>query len=352
MPNSPPLLVDTSSLLRAQLDRFDGPLVNNSHAYTVIESLILFDHILLDGPSVERNSASLQWLSDIDDGIEILDISAGEQTALYRSAEVLARQMCPSPAAWHFMGGHIPRELACEIAPEWAQTSTNWYDLKRSMKSEDLRRLQEVFEQVLGPAAPHSSGAFAALTRALYYLCLQESVRSSLLLDPLKRLEADSLDTPGPAGHVLDFFDQEVGEAFRERKRKWLGDQPRKFRLPLLANFVSNEARRRGWSIGRIIVWMRQSREVELFRDGLNELQDALDDNDAASLDAVFSGLDAAAAAWSKRLGAGYRHSDVSVSVSLPFVGIAKNLPLPRLARRSTSDKLLVFIRQLLAGAE
>lgn len=344
--------MDTSSLLRAGLDRFDDAIAYDSHSLVVIESLILFDHILLDGPSVERNKARLLWLSDVDDGIEVLDISADEQTALYRSAEVLARQMRPLPSGQYFMRGHMPSVLGHEIDEHGFAPSTNWNDLKRRMRSADLRRLQEVFDQVFGSAVPGPGGAFVALARALYYLCLQESVRSSLLLDPLKRLEPDPLDKPAQARRILDLFDQEVVEAFRERKRKWLGDKPRQLKLPLLANFVRSEARRRGWSIGRVIVWMRQSREVELFRDGLDELQDALEDNDAASLDAVFSGLDAAAAAWSKRLGVGYRHTDISVSVSLPFVGLAKNLPLPRMAPRSTSDKLLVFIHQLIAEAE
>ena len=321
------------------------------HSLTILESLILFDHVLLDGPSVERNAASLLWLSDVDDGIEVLNISAGEEAALYRSACVLAHQMQPLPEYVRFMSGHMPRELGREIKESGFRPSTSWGDLKRGMESAELRSLQEVFEQVFGSAVPFSGAAFVALARALYYFCLQESVHSSLLLDPLKRLEASPLEKPSRAGPILDLFDQEVGAAFRERKRRWLGDEPRQLRLPLLANFVSNEARRRGWSIGRVISWMRESREVELFRDGLNELQDALDDNDAAALDEVFSGLDAAAQAWSKRLGVGYRHSDVSVSVSLPFVGIAKNLPLPHMARRSTSDKLLVFIRQLLADA-
>jgi hypothetical protein len=97
---------------------------------------------------------------------------------------------------------------------------------------------------------------------------------------------------------------------------------------------------------------MRESREVELFRRGLNELQNALEENDAASLDAIFAGLDAAAAAWSKQFGVGYQHSQVVVSVSLPFIGIARTLPLPHLIKRSTASKLLVFIGQLLTASQ
>src|SRR5271169_3305263 len=71
MTDSPPLLIDTSSLLRARLDRFDRLVADDAHVVTLIEALILFDSILLDGPSVERNSNDLQWLSEIDSGIEV-----------------------------------------------------------------------------------------------------------------------------------------------------------------------------------------------------------------------------------------------------------------------------------------
>jgi len=252
---------------------------------------------------------------------------------------------------------HMPPELGNEIqrVPGDGHAafypSTSWRDLKHEMESEDLKRLQDTFNSVLGTNVPYSGAAFVALARSLYYLCLQGSVGSSLLLDPLKGLDTIvPSNFPSQYRRILDLFDSQVREAFIERKNRWLGEAPRSLKLPLLSNFINYEAERRGWSMGRVILSMRESREVERFRRGINELQTAVDNNDAMKLDAIFADLDAAAAAWSKQLGVSHKHgSDISVSVSLPFVGIAKSLPLPRMRRHSASDNLLVFVSQLLS---
>ena len=230
--------------------------------------------------------------------------------------------------------------------------STYWRHLEGVMESDDLKKLKGVLDTVLGSNVPYSGAAFVAIARSLYYLCLQGTVGSSLLLDPLKGLETYA---PGnfqaQTRRILDLFDNEVRAAFEERKCRWLGQMPRSLHLPLMANYINSEASRRGWSMGRVILSMRQSREVELFRQGLNELQDAVDSNDAEELDAIFADLNDAAAKWSKQLGVSRKSgSEVSVSVSLPFVGVAKSLPLPHLRRRSASDKLLVFVRQMLSA--
>ena len=350
MYSSPPLLIDTTSLLRARLDGY--PYTPGEHSRRVVESLIVFERILLDGPSIERNMEFLPWLSDIEDGIEILDITSDNQSALYKSAAVLPRQIRPSRDIRNFMHMHMPPELGLEI--QYFPPSTTWEYLQWRMESEDLKQLQIVLTRVLGENVPYSGAAFVAIARSLYYLCLQESLGSSLLLDPLKGLEAPVPSRMRNAGHILDLFDSEVREAFIERKSRWLGEAHRSLRLPLLANYIHRKAERHGWSIGRVILSMRQSREVDLFRKGLTELQAAIDSNDAFTLDAIFAELDAAAEAWAKRLGVtrGQGSEDeISVSVSLPFVGVSKALPLPRFRRRSTSDNLLVFVSQLLSAA-
>lgn len=365
----PPLLIDTTSLLRVCLDRFEPWIISServgvrdNHHRSVIESLIIFERILLDGPSIERNSDRLQWLADVDDDIEILNIASADESALYRSVEVFAQQVHPTGDTFGFMHMHMPAELGLEIQRSASyqdrafRPSTRWQDLQDVMESEDLWRLQKTLEQAFisnGSTVPFSGAAFVAIVRSLYYLCLQESTRSSLLLDPYKGLETlEGNDIRGHARCILDLFDHEVAEAFRERKRRWLGGLSRSLRLPLLEEYIWNEAKRRGWSIGRVILWMRQSPEVRLFRSGLNQLQDALDSNDVTQLDAIFADLDAAAATWSKQLGISYRkRGNVSVSVSLPFVSATKSLPLPHMSRRSTSDKLLVFVSKLLSAS-
>jgi hypothetical protein len=374
MHSSLPLLIDTTSLLRADLGGFGftGEVLDE-HSLQVIQSLVVFDRILLDGPSIERNSRSLEyvhWLAREADDIEIIDISSADERSLYKGATALARRTCFSGKSGNLiMPGRMPLALVKEMrrpdGREFRQ-STYWEDFWRELESDEyLKELLSVFCERLGGYAPLSTGAFVALARSFYYLCLQESLGSSLLLDPSK-----ALDSPGfyysdfddysdfnntlYCGNILDLFDEKVRDSFLARKRKWLGEVPRSLSLPLLANYIDRESKSRGWNVWRVIHWMRQSREVKIFRDGLAELQAAVDSNDASRLDAIFTELDAAAESWSSKLGVSRSkggRGEISVSVSLPLVSVGKSIPLPHLPRRSTSDKLLIFVNQLLSVA-
>jgi hypothetical protein len=180
---APALLIDTTSLLRADLDSFETVERLDDSRIDVIDAFVLHDHVFLDGPSVDRNQSRLSWLIDVDQDIEILPLRRDEVAALYDRASSVARRIQSSPANALFLYRHIPRELGWEIGAGFAP-STDWGDLRREAR--DLRTIREAFEEGFGEDVPQSATAFVALARLFYYLALQESLRCSLLLDPLK----------------------------------------------------------------------------------------------------------------------------------------------------------------------
>jgi hypothetical protein len=121
--------------------------------------------------------------------------------------------------------------------------------------------------------------------------------------------------------------------------------------VPLLGRYVLHTAQREGWSVGRAITEVRQTREAALFRQGLGELQEAVDSGNIRNIDAAFHGLNAALAAWTLKFGVKVASRRINVTVSLPMFGASSEIALPRLRRRNTSEKMLVFIEHMLMSS-
>ena len=340
-----PLLVDTTSLLRISVDRGWGEL--DDHGSLVLESLTLFDEVLLDGPSIERNFGALQWIRDIESGVEVIDIAKSEVSAIYSRAILATERISPSPANTDFMRIHMPLHLGLELGYRFFP-STYWEHLRRIVNAPDLVALQEALEAAFGEYVPFSGAAFVAIARLLYYLELQPILGADLLLDPTKSYEHGQPSYALVARSILDVFDQEVRHEFEARKAKWFGRIEPSLSLPLLSNYLVSEAEARGWTLGQMITHVRESREVELFRRGLTDVVAVLRAGDAKALDDVMSALQAAAEVWRHRLGAPPVVRKMEVTLAPPLIEVATSVPVPRLRRRTSAERLLVLIDKLL----
>jgi hypothetical protein len=335
---APGLLADTSSLLRANLDRF-----GREHAYAddsvVFLSLVLFRDVYLDGPSVERNLDRLSWTLDIDDGVRIVELDDAETRALYRRGIDLAKHVEPGEAGWNRHRPHAQRDLVAEITDRHWAPSTYWRDLARIIPDE-LREMKAALDTAFGGRKPFTVNTFIALSRLFYYLALQEQLGSALLLDPQKSYTT--------AERLLSIFDETVTTAFEERRSRWLGGHEPRLKTPMLSRYIANQAEEKGWSFGRTIGWLRESAEVAQFRKGINELVAYREAGDNQAVDEVLVMLDAAAEAWAARLGTPVREKSLKVTVALPFVEPEFTVPVPRLRPKKTGERLLVLMGELL----
>lgn len=343
----PSLLVDTSTLLRLGLDRFSPGRHTSAREAAALECLVLFDRVLLDGPTVRANGERLLWTTEIDPGIQVLDLDQQAVSHLYRRGAELLEQMSPGPLGDILPGGHTPSELSAEFPGVHFWPSTSWDDVLHGLGSRlETHAVVHAFADALGPQQPMSGHGPLLLIRLFYYLALQESAGSALLLDPSKAYH-DETPAYGYASRILSVFSEQVRAGYLRRKEKWLGIPRPSVPTPLLAQYVKATAERRGWSMGRVVAWLREQPEVHSFRAGMAALLDAAERGDAQRTDAIMAELEQAAAQWSTRLGAPVNRRTIPVTVALPFVESEVNVPIPKLVR-SPGSKLLVFINMLL----
>ncbi len=341
------LLVDTSSLLRAGLDRFDARHWDRRD-HGVIEALVLFPTVLLDGPSVRRAMGALRWLDELGGDVHVLELSSQNVHELYDRGGCLVDAIEKSADNVRLLGGHFPQNLGVEFGRAW-NPSTYWRDLPRRLPPE-FQALRVRMEDAFGDARPYSATAFVALVRLFYYLALQEQTGSVLLLEAKKSFGIE-LPEFGRARTILDVFDVDVRAAYGRRHTKWLGAAPRWLDMPLIAAYVADTADRKGWSLGRVIAWMREWPELQQFRAGMRGLMQGIETEDHIALDQIFSDLDLGLQQWAQRLGSGIPRKKLPLTVPLPLplqptIDIPLNLPF----RRRPGEKMLVLIERLLSA--
>ncbi|MCA2216035.1 hypothetical protein [Jidongwangia harbinensis] len=345
-PAIPTLLIDTSTLLRLQLDRFSPGRRTTAREAAALECLVLFDRVLLDGPTIRANRDRLLWTTDIGAGVEILDLEPPNVAGLYvRGAELFA-QMRRGSLGGVLPRGQIPPELSREFPPAHFNPSTDWQDVAAFLEGNpETRPVLHAFVSAHGERPRHVSRGPLMLMRLFYYLALQESAASALLLDPAKAY--DEAPRYGQASRLLDVFSTEVRTGYQQRKQRWLGVPQPSMPTPLLTTFVKATAEERDWSTGRVVAWLREQPEVFSFRAGMAALLDAAEQGDAHATDAIMGELEEAAAQWSSRLGTPVNRRTIPITVALPFLEGKFEVPLPALSR-TPGAKLLVFIDMLL----
>lgn len=368
------IIVDTSTLIALE----DGRLP----AHGAVESLVLFEEVVLDGPTIKQNQDRLGWLLDINSGVRVYDLSYEERAKLYIRAAMGFLQIewtpvpgtpgsqCPEclpfakkpgdPSIWNIYSQGIVKTLSDgdpEITLEYVNGgyythSVTWSQVLSSFQMSESTLLADVLNRV--PHGNEINGRLSCLMletlRYFYYLAFQEQLKCSLLLHPRKVLFGKPASQPdlAHARRILEVFDKQVQSAYAERTVKWLGDEPRTLHLPLVTRFVTMEAERRGWSLGRTISWLRDQREVKSFREGIRKLDEIIASGDKPAIDTVLHDLEVASIKWSERIGAPTRKTGkVSLQVAIPFVSPAWDILVP-LPRRTPAEKMLTLIGWLL----
>ncbi|MFC7532403.1 hypothetical protein [Actinoplanes sp. GCM10030250] len=339
-----PLLIDTATLLRLQLERWELPEDELPRDSFVIESLVLYDWVILDGPSVAYNRQFLNWTADLDDGVEIFTPDAAERARLYRRIAEMFESVADSEIR---PGAELlpVSELGGDDMPSYPWTMVI-AELDRYPESGPV--LSEIKNRVHGRAYRVAQlTTLATLMRLFHYLALQQTVGANLLLD---RQKAPDQDVPryGFTSSIMENFTGEVRARYAQRRRRWLGESVPELPVPALSRYVSSVAQERGWSLGRAVTWLREQPEVVSYRAGMTELVGRLQAGDAAGADEIFVELDGAAERWSARLGAPAARRRVPVTLALPLVEAMVPLPVPRL-RRTPGEKLLLLIDVLLS---
>ncbi|MCY1143066.1 hypothetical protein OWR29_34155 [Actinoplanes sp. Pm04-4] len=366
------IIVDTSTLLNLDspfhyglLDHEEGGAFFPASVSGSIEALVLFDRVFLDGPSVAENERSLGWLLEIPHGVQICDLSRNDTKQLYLQAAGLFEAVdwsSPHSGGLHSYPGIYTRREIPGDKEELNRTFSSWRNVIRYLGENESEEVAQAFTRVFERYEPidrverfnapqrvyEDSDTFITTVRHFYYLALQARLGGSLLLHPEKAIWQPRVAPEyGFSSRIFEAFDRQVHQAYTDRRRKWLGDQPIDIPFPLLTRFVVKQSRRRGWSIGRTVSWLREQPEVHKFRRGMSNLMASIDAGDNVAIDGVLSELDAAATQWSVHLGSPLKNNKISLQVALPLVQPAFDVPMP-LPAHSPAQKMLVFIKWML----
>lgn len=338
------VIVDTSSLIAFEMATYDGGTPAEisyremGGVSNTIDALILYARATVDGLSCERNIERYPGLERLISNFEVVTLTAPEEQRAYGSIEVL-RDHIHGSAGSELFRGHTEQWMTAECNGGYPYPSARWDDVEQGLPPE-LRH----WAQLLRGTAVWGA-ACVSLLRTFYYQSLQQMIGGDLLLDPWKAAFYD-----GARPDILSIFDETVRKEFKQRKEKWLGIKPVEFSCPMLTSYVLNKSRQLS-DVLDIALDLRESREAVSFRQGMRELREAIEKSDNVLLDEIMAALEDAAKNWSSRLGTPIV-PDKRIKLSVPFINLGIDLDIPdRRLRRTTADKLLVFIHKILRYA-
>jgi hypothetical protein len=350
-------ILDTSSLIRIALAQQDHDTARgdlrafwSSHFGIdgAIEAYVLYDDLLLDGPSVRRNENRLPGVARLSEGCRLIDLTEAQERGIYQS--VLDSYLVHLSSARTFM-----TEMNEMDVQQWKagqagvryDSETLWGDIERRL-SPEAQAIVASSSAVPDRAGQHFGGnAWLTLLRTLYYDRLQQGVGVDLIVHPNKG--AFLAASPGTGPNIVRLFDESVRTAFAARKETWLGLPDDGLEVPLLTSYVLRRCRT--WQdLTSVLLDLKHSKEARAFRSELNEFIDACKQGHNDDADEMMSALSDASSRWSKTLKVDGPKRRVTFSIPIINVGTDIDLPVPGV-RRSPGDRILVFIHQLLDGS-
>ncbi|GAB4015302.1 hypothetical protein GCM10028808_40260 [Spirosoma migulaei] len=185
------------------------------------------------------------------------------------------------------------------------------------------------------------------IIRAFYYNELQKTFNCNLVLHPFKGLFVST--NTSLQSRFLSIFDQEVRKKREDITFKWINEKNLFFKFPILTKYILGQTKP-GFGLAHVINKVRESKEAKYFREGINEVCIAIDNNDQVEIERVCLSLEKASIDWAKEIGLDPSKYLKKISISIPVYGglggdIKFNIPKAKLG---TSDKILTFIHELL----
>jgi hypothetical protein len=350
-------IIDTSSLIALALAEQESDIVRgDTHTFWrshggidgAIEAFILYDDLVLDGPSLHRNADRLPQLHGYAKRCRLIGVAEDFEDRVYQSVlnNYVPHVEVSNPAYRDLFHMHTQAWMAAEVGARAYSPSVGWREIEHFLTGQ-AALVAAGLRKRFGENVPMAGAACALLLRTLYYFQLQQWHSTDLILHPLKGrfLEAP----PRYGAHILGMFDDSVRTAFHERKTKWLGRSDLSFEIPALTSFVLNQCR--SWKdLLRVVEEVRESKPAVQFRAGLNELLHALARRDNLTVDAILGELERACESWSRSLSESREEKKRLFRVSVPILGVAPtHTATEGDAEQSPARQLLVFIHAVMS---
>jgi len=309
-----------------------------------INAIVLYEDILVDQASVDRNLGDLPMLEAF--AAFASHISGSPEASVYSAIEAkYLGQVQGSRKSTQLFGMHTDASTAREVGVARRYPSATWRDIEREL-GPGAKQLARGLREKLAPFVPSSGAACALLLRTLYYDELQRRSQTDLILHPAKAIFRDP--TPGEGSSVLDVFDERVRKAFSERKRDWLGRDELSVEVPLLSEYVLGQCK--AWTdLPKVLADLRHTKQAREFRRGIEALCSALKARDNVTVDKILGQLEAQCQQWEVQLGILRRTKKIRLSV--PLIGVSTEVDIPdNTLSKSAADKIIGFVHLLLSA--
>ncbi len=356
----PAVILDTSSLISLALmqQRADNSPPNASNLQNLhsgvdaaIEALVLYDELLVDGPSVSRNRLRLPEIQPFVSMCRTIATNEGDEEQIYR--DVLRN--CID----HITGGNnllaelfeypVEEFMAAEMGVAPYYPSAQWQDVEDHLGGEAAKLAAAISVKSAGTSRA-SGAACLLLLRTLYYNQLQQTNNSDLILHPMKAAYYEDDSELRTGNTILNLFDEKVRKSFYERKMQWFGRPDLSFQIPMLTSYVINRCSM--WrDLPKVIEEVRNSNEAKAFRTGLAAFIGAVESHDNQKVDAIVSELTTASEGWSHSINR--KGLTKAVKVTIPFTQASTefNLPDKKIGKSSSGEKMLVFLHTIVSGS-
>jgi hypothetical protein len=362
-------LIDTTSLIAlAMYDfgkapphdyRFDSSRHKDAYLSNVLtpgmEALILYDDVLVDCLSFDRNQEKYPALSGLKEICSFTNQSVNQESECYSLAASVLTPLLERPGEWlvDALRRHIQPLDTVELSLHDRRfaPSTYWKHISgRLSKSEG--ELVVALERVLGRATPFSGAAMTSLVRLFYYLVTQEIEQCSISINPTKGEFLTGLhgwrhDDNRIPRTILDAFDADLKKEYLERQVRWLGGTDLTFTPPILYEFAMERAKREGGLIPALLN-IRNSVEARDYRSGVNQLATCVANAEGASIKAILAELEKMRYLWQTK--GKPKTGGSQIILSIPFVqGLGSKIAglFPKRTASSSSEKIFTFLNRL-----
>jgi hypothetical protein len=371
-------LVDTTSLIAlAQYDNAGGyrkyflphayRMYKDSREYLIrylmpgLDSLILYDAIIVDSGSFKRNLAKTPSLRKLESIATFIHTTEEEITSCYNSAADVLGPLLVNPGKWLIdaLRRHIEPLDTVELAIDQNIhffPSTYWDDLAKELSAGE-HKLTRVLEQMLGKNKPFSGAGLANLVRLFYYLVAQEEYQCSISLNPMKAIFLSGMQESRwdieptqdrISRTIVDAFDSTIKDEYLQRQEKWLGGRDLSFRAPILFDYVDRRTRG-GKGIIATTLEIRDSREAKEFRKGVSALAEEIDRSSDRSVNLILSDLEKMTVTWQEKMKTPSRRRHRKINLNIPFItGLGDRITnlIPKRVE-TPSEKIFTFLHAM-----
>jgi hypothetical protein len=312
--------------------------------YHAIESLVLYEDLILISPSLQRIQNTYVDSDNILSNFKLVNLSNEEEIKIKLEASHQFLERITMPDCMDLLTSLSKDQKRDEISMHKGVRSIDWEYIEYILP-DFFKPMSSLFKDKFGLDYLYFESACYALFRTYYYLSLQSKYSCDLILHSLEGDFIKKSQSEYPKV-IIDKFENDVKKKFLDRQNDWLRLQV-EINYPMIVSYVINKSN--SWKdVLKNTLELRNSKYARQFREGINELTETIKQNDNKKKDEILAGFENAKNIWSKSLASNLLPNQ-KLTITLPFIEIGTEFEFKRMTlNKKTDQKILLFVHELL----